>query len=297
VSSIGPDFRRYLVASAVGLSVILALFDPSPSRGLGFAGRLLFWLLHSAVGLTLFAAINGRAVRLALDKRLGAWGVTVASGITGSLAFAPAALLFERLFQVPEDLAGPTEALLESYGWPGAVLAEFVQLVLPATAVWVALNLPWLLRLDFSIDGEDVEADGRGVESPGPQADTREAVPDDDRLERFVARLPLAMGRDVVALSSELQYLRVYTTRGKALILHSLREAIELLEGVEGMQVHRSHWVAVGHVRTVVRKGRSMSLRLTNGVEIPVSRTFQPGVREIFGDKAIYGSRRERDAG
>ena len=96
------------------------------------------------------------------------------------------------------------------------------------------------------------------------------------------------MGADLVALSSELQYLRVYSSRGEALILHSLREAVELLSGLDGVQVHRSHWVASDHVRELLKNGRNLRLRLSNGLELPVSRSRHAEVKATFGDRARY---------
>jgi hypothetical protein len=278
------DFVRYLIGTTVIAAILLALFDPSPSRGLGFWGRVAFWLLHTGAGLAIFAQFSRLGVRLGLERYLGAWGSTTAAGVVGSLLFAPAALLFERWLQVPDELDGPAEALLSAYGWLGALAAEYVQLVLPATALWVAINVPWLLRLDFSTPADDEAPRMPGTSSSRPQLAEAPNV----GLEQFLTRVPSALGRDIVALSSELQYLQVHTTSGKALILHSLREAVELLAELDGMQVHRSHWVAIRHVRSVERQGRSMRLQMSNGVEIPVSRTFQKTVRETFGNRSLY---------
>jgi DNA-binding LytR/AlgR family response regulator len=51
-----------------------------------------------------------------------------------------------------------------------------------------------------------------------------------------------------------------------------LSDAIAELDGVEGLQVHRSWWVARDAVDEVKRDGRNLRLRLSNGVEAPVSR-------------------------
>jgi DNA-binding LytR/AlgR family response regulator len=66
--------------------------------------------------------------------------------------------------------------------------------------------------------------------------------------------------------------VRAHTARGSDLILIPLKDAIAELEGVDGLQVHRSWWVARGAVAEALSSGRNLTLRLTNGLEAPVSR-------------------------
>jgi DNA-binding LytR/AlgR family response regulator len=59
---------------------------------------------------------------------------------------------------------------------------------------------------------------------------------------------------------------------GSALVLMRLRDAVALLGDLEGMQVHRSWWVARAAVEDVLREGRNVRLRLPRGLEAPVAR-------------------------
>jgi hypothetical protein len=67
-------------------------------------------------------------------------------------------------------------------------------------------------------------------------------------------------------------YVRVYSSNGTALLLLRLRDAMEEVAGVEGLQVHRSWWVARAAVVRVRREGQRLMLRLANGIDVPVSR-------------------------
>jgi len=303
--NIRPSFGRYLIGAALIAAVLLALFDPSPSQGLRLLPRLLFWLLHSVIGVGLFAGVNRVLVAWRV-RRLGPWAVTLLAGLIGSALFAPAALIIESALGVPEDLESPAETWLLQLGWLGSLAEEYFQVVLPATGLWLALNTPWLLQLDFSRSGKGAvgaenpttESSAAALDEPATtpkeraEASVGERLPPEppieQRLDLLLGKLPSAMGTDIVALSSELQYLRVYTTQGKALILHSLQGAIELLSTIDGYRVHRSHWIATSHVRHVVRDGRTMRLKMSNDLEIPVSRPHQREVREVFGDQAKY---------
>jgi DNA-binding LytR/AlgR family response regulator len=67
-------------------------------------------------------------------------------------------------------------------------------------------------------------------------------------------------------------YLRAHTAMGSDLLLMPLKEALEELGALEGLQVHRSAWVARAAVEAPIWNGRALCLRLRNGLLVPVSR-------------------------
>jgi DNA-binding LytR/AlgR family response regulator len=63
-------------------------------------------------------------------------------------------------------------------------------------------------------------------------------------------------------------------------VLLRLQDAVAALQAADGLQVHRSHWVATNAVAQHRRvQGRDF-LVLKSGDEIPVSRSFRPAVIE-----------------
>ena len=109
--------------------------------------------------------------------------------------------------------------------------------------------------------------------APLPSApDTSSADPRD--------RLPPRLGRTVLCLQMEDHYVRVHTPHGSALVLMSLSQAMAGLKDVEGVQTHRSWWVARASIAGVVEDGRKLRLRLTDGLEAPVSRARVGILRE-----------------
>jgi hypothetical protein len=271
------DSRAWFAVVPGVLAVLFAVLQPAASAGLDLGYRLVFWLCHTyvAVGALLLASLGlGRA---GLSDRLGPWPAIVVSGLLGSLLFAPLALPLEGLFEVvdaddPERAAGVA-------GWVLAVGLELGSLAGPVTVSWVLINAPRLLRLGFVAP--------QPAASSGPTPD-EPPVRSADEGRIFFEQLPDALGREVVALSSELHYLRVHTTRGQALILHSLRDA--MADAGPGLQVHRSHWVAQAHVRRVRRRRDGVVCIMSTGLEVPVSRRRQREVVERFGDSASYGA-------
>ena len=82
---------------------------------------------------------------------------------------------------------------------------------------------------------------------------------------------PRRFGREVICLQMEDHYVRVHTALGSELILMRLSDAVSRT-GREGLQVHRSWWVASDAIAHVVRDGRNFRLKLLNGLEVPVAR-------------------------
>jgi DNA-binding LytR/AlgR family response regulator len=74
-------------------------------------------------------------------------------------------------------------------------------------------------------------------------------------------------------------YVRAHGPMGSALILMRMRDAMAELEGLPGLQVHRSWWVAREAVERVEREDGGLRLRLTNGMVVPVARSQVGAVR------------------
>jgi DNA-binding LytR/AlgR family response regulator len=105
-------------------------------------------------------------------------------------------------------------------------------------------------------------------------------VADDGRTTvRFVDRLPPHLGRELLALEMEDHYVRAHTPSGSALVLMRMRDAVAELDGMEGLQVHRSWWVARAAVEGEVQDGRNVRLKLKSGLEAPVARNSVPALR------------------
>ncbi len=93
-----------------------------------------------------------------------------------------------------------------------------------------------------------------------------------EEADPFEQRIPPALGAELLALSSEDHYLRVYTSAGDALIHCQLKTALAELSPDRGRQVHRSHWVAKVALRGARRVDGRWQLILSTGISIPVSR-------------------------
>ena len=99
--------------------------------------------------------------------------------------------------------------------------------------------------------------------------------------EALVSKLPHRLrSSSILALASEDHYLRVYTEAGDALVLMRLSDALSAVDTLDGARTHRSWWVARQAVMQVSRGDGRAVLTLKNDIEVPVSRTYSPRLRE-----------------
>ena len=97
--------------------------------------------------------------------------------------------------------------------------------------------------------------------------------------QALLARLPARRRGELLHMRMQDHYVEVHTTRGMEMLLLRFRDALREVEYAEGMQVHRSHWVAQAAVDGVERRDGRVTLRLVNGSKVPVSRSFAPALR------------------
>lgn len=106
-----------------------------------------------------------------------------------------------------------------------------------------------------------------------------DVAPDEARLAPpLLARLDAPVRGEVLMLSARDHLVDVVTDRGREAVRMRLADAIAQLDGVEGMQVHRSHWVAAKAVAGSVRRDGRLFLTTRFGAEVPVGRKFRPEV-------------------
>jgi DNA-binding LytR/AlgR family response regulator len=117
---------------------------------------------------------------------------------------------------------------------------------------------------------------GRRTETPVDAAPVTSAEPGPLATR---AQLPDLAG--VLMVAAEDHYLRLVLADGRRpLVLFRLGDALGELAVEDGLQVHRSAWVARRHVTGARRDGRRWLLRLADGSEQAVSETYLPAVRD-----------------
>ncbi|GHA21255.1 LytTr DNA-binding domain protein [Devosia pacifica] len=209
---------------------------------------------------------------LPLPMRVGYWSMIVVS--TYALATAVATYVTIRLEPLlPTTLAYALAGAIA--GLPVAFLVMAINAVMfEHTAIDPVLLLVYcpLVALCISVLSSFLPH----ATAPRPTTGQPQAVAQDPPI---LVRLPLQQRGRLLALSVSDHYVDVITDRGHALVLMRLSDAIGETRGVEGLQVHRSHWVAVAAVKRARRSSGRQILELEDGREIPVSRTYLQAAR------------------
>ncbi|UYN99222.1 MAG: LytTR family transcriptional regulator [Devosia sp.] len=101
----------------------------------------------------------------------------------------------------------------------------------------------------------------------------------------LLERLPRPQRGRLLHIAVSDHYVDVTTDKGTVLVLMRLSDAIRETSPTAGLQVHRSHWVALDAIRRALRSSGKPMLELENGVLVPVSRTFMPAAKAagLFG--------------
>ena len=125
-------------------------------------------------------------------------------------------------------------------------------------------------------------ADTQGVATDETRVAVDAGNAGQNRLERqvpFLRRLPGNVSRDIVYLKASGHYVEVIASTGSAIISMRLADAVAEL-GDRGMRIHRSYWANYGHMTGLSRQGRRTLLCLTDGHQLPISRSCLHAARK-----------------
>lgn len=263
-----PSALRGLLARrlpVLGLSVAaLTVLGPFGTfQDMSLSGRLAYWgglLLAGTLEFDLVILIARRVV----SDQIRRWPWMLAAAIMAVSLIQTAIVAVLEQQRRGMDV-GSAPALTELYGY---VLV--ITLLVAAAPIWLELRRHGL-----------IDARPTPPSTVAPHVVAPESAPaSGPDAAPFLDRIPAKLGRDLLALEMEDHYIRVHTRLGSDLILLRLRDAVAELTGIDGLQVHRSHWVAADAVAAVERNADGkLTLILTDGRRVPVSRRCNAAVR------------------
>ncbi len=250
VDEVRANLRSPSILAAWGfLTVMMALAGPFGSyEQIPLPERLLVWLV-----LTAMAVVVATAMRVVVYSRLGFQDFWRGGSLTAALS---AAILTPLLLHV-------------------AQAAGAAYLTLPPGPVEIA-GFVFCLTMGFCAFRHALET------VPVPPPAIAEVPPEEPApapaLPRLAERLAEDLRGPVLRISGRDHYVEVATAKGVTSLLMRFSDALAEVDGTDGLQVHRSHWVAAGAVVGRAREGGRVFLRLTCGDMVPVSRTHLAAV-------------------
>ena len=256
-----------------------------------FVWRRLRWhvaLLAVAILFLGYLGPFGTYLRMPLGERMAYWVIAVAGNWAFALAcILPAvAWLSRRVPDIVCVLGGSLAAAV-----PGTILVsalEFLfsgalperfgtgELFLAVALVHLVIGLiVWgTVELPMRAGG------GAPFSEPAPAGRSGEGQDAAMAAVLLLERLPADRRGRLLHLQMRDHYVEIHTDKGSDLVLMRFGDALKELGGTEGMQVHRSHWIARAALKKIVRRtGRTVAI-LENGAEVPVSRRYARALRE-----------------
>jgi hypothetical protein len=233
--------------AAIGLA--LAALGPFGSYAVPFGERAAHWIGFILAGYAIFRPMMVVAEWLAERLAIARFAAQILVVALGSV---PLSLLI--------DLALDRMVPAEASRFPGLYLQVF----------GIGIPVAFLMSRLFGPPGDLPPSPGAAAApsaAPAPQK------------ARFLDRVPASIGPRLLCLSMEDHYVRAHGPEGSALILMRMRDAVDELDGMAGIQVHRSWWVAADAVERVERDGGRLRLRLAGGLVVPVARSQVGAVR------------------
>lgn len=225
--------------------MLAVLFSVSGSFGggayLALVPRTAFWALIVGVSLAF-----GVAARVAIERLWRNAGYLAASLAASVLSAAVLSLLLPPLSRWMLDL-------------PAAAIPSRASVA--ATVIVLGGGMSFLRH--FLLRGAEATAGGVGARP------------------KLLGRLPAEIDGALLHLSVSDHYVEVATDRGTGRVLMRFSDAIGEVASVDGLRVHRSHWVARAAVATVERDRGRTFLTLTNGARVPVSRAYEGAVARL----------------
>lgn len=241
-----------LIIAAIGL--VFGFLGPFGTYAMPVGLRLAYWVGFIIIGYAIFRPVSISAGWLRESTGISIWAAELLSTAVAALpltfliGFAISGMRFDPLF----------------FG------NQFLLLYVQCAAIGFGIFL--FMRMLFGADSKAQEQETLvNEEVPEPKPITSDQIP---VLTKLHERLAPGFLSPIIALGVEDHYVRVHGAERTEMLLMRLRDAIPETHPQEGMQVHRSWWVARDAVLTSKRDGRNLRLSLSGGLEVPVSRAY-----------------------
>lgn len=240
---------------------------------------LAYWIGVALLSTGLLALATGALAPLLRRLRAPLWLTLLAGQLAGGFLLVDPALAAWRALLRSTLLPGLAENAVGGFG-------ELLQRLPSNALMWIGLNLLFFRVLEMPRFGYHPSAARPEHVPPAQPASTATAtagtvpttaVVSEAGPPSFMDRVRQERRGRLLALEADGHYLHVHTDAGSELVLYRLSDAIRELGSQAGAQVHRSWWVAADAVSAERRRD---SLKLRNGLEVPVSRSYRLAARE-----------------
>lgn len=237
---------------------------------------------HAAVLVTVilvfaWLAPFGTAEELGAGQRVIYWALAIGLNWAMGLLVMPVCLLLIREMGRPELIGLMLGALVAALPGTGVIyLLQFWFSEPPSLAAELAYLYVTVVILHLVLGYLAWQLIGRAGSQGAEAMHTRTS-----QNASFLERLSPTLGQNLLHLRMRDHYVEAHTDNGSELVLMRFGDALREVEGLDGARVHRSHWVATRAVQAVRRHRGRVMLHLSNGEEVPVSRSYRGALGKV----------------
>jgi len=242
------------VAFMVLIGIVIGFLSPFGMSQVPLITSMSFWVITCVIGYLIYAPFIHLSNRLLKHKVSQGWLRVAIAVLIAGLVMSFLIPLLSRLFFTLEN------------DYMSQVIKAFSQSFIIGSIITVVSMMKQLI---YKQQEQLVKSQTLIDEQARHTANV-----DDVQLNVLMHKLPLEKRGTLLCLEMDDHYLKVYTSKGHHLILMRFKDALTLLAAFDGLQTHRSWWVAQSAVVGVERDGRKTFLRLSNELLVPVSRTY-----------------------
>lgn len=263
LSGPGRDLRglAFFVLVPLALAVMTATAT-GYNRVFGYGGALLYVSLLSLIPWWIGEGTTRIVWRLIRKHRPPLWLVCILGALASCIFVGPYSMAIALLFKTYWPVGDGSAAFgvtAEPHWQHGAIQ------IARAVFFWTAANYVFDRLLDYP-------------RFRNPELSIRSA--DDCGLIRRLSHISSLS--DIAVVKAEEHYVRVHSADTDEFIAYQFKMALKNLEGEDGFQVHRSYWVRRSAVVAIREEASQLSLELTDGSIVPVSRPHHALIRQVI---------------
>lgn len=286
----------------VALALILAAHEVNRQPGWTLIGVYVYWFCR--IGMAYLIIVGAyTALAQAMTERSSPYAH---AGLATALSFPPFVMAVTTLDLIIGDaslLNTAPDVLISQLGISAAslidnhlttsalLLTPYVRHALrPAAAQPIAAySSPPALRNPAATATAIPAVESGAPESEALAPETSETPVRESRFDQATPGLLLAsqppIQGELLAAEAQEHYVKLKATDQGGMALYRFGDAVRDLGRYQGIQVHRSHWVADAAVAAVIGKRGAMKLEISTGEIIPVSRRYELEVEARYADR------------
>ena len=285
------------------IGILLGAHQRDAFAGVPLPFSYVYWVLRLLMAYLLFAGALALLELSPLTPRVSWLWLALAAALLTLPLFTLCVTMLDLLLGEPEF--GPAGFGMDVSGAalsPGAMVALFAReslyhldnhLALCALIVVPRLLLPPRAETALpAAPAETVPAAAAETDlgsAPDEAAAAPRPLPAPAALRHpapaFLRRLAPPVKGQLLAVQAQEHYVRVITAEGAHCTLYRFGDALRELEGLSGLQVHRSFWVADAGVAALRNDRRGLRIVLRNGEQVPVSARHTGIVQRRYGGR------------